>query len=104
MNPMAFLTKHIGLVPKTKMSFFIWLLRLGMIGDEFKTARGHLLKKLDGNIAWKDPAQADAQIERLAAQRRMLEETEQSTETEESETVAEEETQAEEAPAFEMTM
>ena len=74
-----------------------------MIGDEFKTARGHLLKKLDGNIAWKDPAQADAQRERLAAQRRMLEEAEQANEAEEPETVAEE-TQAEEAPAFEMTM
>ena len=38
-----------------------------MIGDEFKTARYHLLKKLDGNIAWKDPSQAERQKERLAA-------------------------------------
>ena len=75
-----------------------------MIGDEFKTARGHLLKKLDGNIAWKDPAQADAQRERLAAQRRAMEEMQNAEQIEESETVAEEETQAEEAPAFEMTM
>lgn len=38
-----------------------------MIGDEFKTARMFLLKDLEGNIAWKDPAQAEAQKKRLAA-------------------------------------
>ena len=52
-----------------KYTFRTWLLRLGLIGDEFKTARGHLLKNLEGNIAWKDPAQAQAQKERLAKQR-----------------------------------
>jgi hypothetical protein len=45
------------------------LLRLGLIGDEFKTARHHLLKNLEGNIAWKDPAQADKQKERLVQRR-----------------------------------
>ena len=40
-----------------------------MIGDEFKTARHHLLKNLDGNIAWKDPSQAEKQKERLAQKR-----------------------------------
>ena len=40
-----------------------------MIGEEFKTARQHLLKNLDGNIAWKDPAQAQQQRERLLQQR-----------------------------------
>ena len=44
-----------------KYTFRTWLLRLGMIGDEFKTARQHLLKNLEGNIAWRDPAQAEAQ-------------------------------------------
>lgn len=52
-----------------KYTFRTWLLRLGLIGDEFKTARMHLLKNLDGNIAWRDPAQAQAQKERLAAQK-----------------------------------
>lgn len=52
-----------------KYTFRTWLLRLGLIGDEFKTARHHLLKKLDGNIAWKDPAQAEKQKERLAQKR-----------------------------------
>ena len=42
-----------------KYTFRTWLLRLGLIGDEFKTARQHLLKNLEGNIAWKDPAQAE---------------------------------------------
>lgn len=40
-----------------------------MIGDEFKTARHHLLKNLDGNIAWKDPAQAEKQKERFVQRR-----------------------------------
>ncbi len=52
-----------------KYTFRVWLLRLGLIGDEFKTARHHLLKNLDGNIAWKDPAQAEAQKQRLAEKR-----------------------------------
>lgn len=55
--------------PNEKYTFRTWLLRLGMIGDEFKTARSFLLEKLDGNIAWKDPAQAEAQKQRLAARR-----------------------------------
>ena len=49
-----------------KYTFRTWLLRLGLIGEEFKTARHHLLKNLDGNIAWKDPAQAEKQKQRLA--------------------------------------
>ena len=52
-----------------KYTFRTWLLRLGMIGDEFKTARQHLLKNLEGNIAWKDPAQALQQKQRLLEQR-----------------------------------
>jgi len=48
-----------------KYTFRTWLLRLGMIGDEFKTARTHLLENLDGCIAWRDPAQAIQQRERL---------------------------------------
>ena len=34
-------------------TFRTWLLRLGMIGDEFKTARHHLLKNLPGDKAWR---------------------------------------------------
>ena len=36
-----------------KYTFRCWLLRLGFIGDEFKTAREHLIKRLPGNAAWR---------------------------------------------------
>lgn len=35
-----------------KYAFRVWLLKLGMIRDEFKTARLHVLKKLIGNTGW----------------------------------------------------
>lgn len=57
-----------------KYTFRTWLIRLGLNGDEFKTARHHLLKNLDGNIAWRDPMQAEAQKQRFAERR--LNETE----------------------------
>lgn len=81
-----------------KYTFRTWLLRLGLIGDEFKTARQHLLKNLDGNIAWKDPAQAIRQRERQMQQR--LEQAQSSAA--QSEGVQEVHQQQEEAPAFSM--
>ena len=36
-----------------KYTFRTWLLRLGLIGDEFKTARLHLLSCLEGDSAWR---------------------------------------------------
>lgn len=36
-----------------KYTFRCWLLRLGFIGDEFETARLHLIKHLPGNSAWR---------------------------------------------------
>ena len=48
-----------------KYTFRTWLLRLGLNGDEFATARQHLLANLDGCIAWRDPAQAQVQKERM---------------------------------------
>lgn len=38
-----------------KYTFRCWLLRLGLIGDEFKNCRQHLMKALDGNAAWRNP-------------------------------------------------
>ena len=35
-------------------TFRCWLLRLEMCGDEFKTARTHLLKHMPGNAAWRN--------------------------------------------------
>lgn len=46
-------------------TFRTWLLRMGMIGDEFATARKHLLENLEGNLAWRDPAQLQKQRERM---------------------------------------
>lgn len=37
-----------------KYTFRTWLLRLGLIGTEFKTARLHLLANLEGNTAWRN--------------------------------------------------
>ncbi len=56
-----------------KYTFRTWLLRLGLIGEEFANTRKHLLEHLDGCIAWKDPAQAERQKERLRARREMEE-------------------------------
>ncbi len=42
-----------------KYTFRTWLLSLGLIGDEFKTARTFLRENLEGNSAWRDPAQAE---------------------------------------------
>lgn len=39
-----------------KYAFRCWMLRLGLIGDEFKTCRLHLLKHLAGNSAWRNAA------------------------------------------------
>ena len=36
-----------------KYAMRTWLLRLGFIGDEFATAREHLLKRLPGDAAWR---------------------------------------------------
>ena len=84
-----------------KYTFRTWLLRMGLIGDEFKTARMHLLKNLEGNIAWRDPAQAEAQKARLAAKR--LEEQKAEQQAAEAPT-AEPDAQEQNAPAFSMRM
>ena len=83
-----------------KYTFRTWLLRLGLIGDEFKTARQQLLKNLEGNIAWRDPAQAEAQKARLAAKR--LEEQQAALPESEPEMPSDE--QAQDTPAFTMSM
>ncbi len=36
-----------------KYAFRCWMLRLGLIGDEFKHCRAHLLASLSGNSAWR---------------------------------------------------
>ncbi len=91
-----------------KYTFRVWLLRLGMIGDEFKTVRTHLLNHLTGNIAWKDPQQAEKQKERLMAKKALELEKAQSlviTEETDSENMpCSSEQEQEEAYSFVMSM
>lgn len=94
-----------------KYTFRTWLLRLGLNGDEFSTARQHLLANLDGCIAWRDPAQAEAQKERLRQKReKEREQARQAQASGESappeETIEENEPAeaSEEVPAFVMSM
>lgn len=81
-----------------KYTFRTWLLRLGLIGEEFATARKHLLKNLEGNIAWKDPAQAQRQRERQLQQRQPAVQEQPENEV----PLNSEEPQQEEVPAFSM--
>ena len=90
-----------------KYTFRTWLLRLGLIGDEFKTARMHLLKNLDGNIAWRDPEQAEAQKERFAARRlaeQIAQEQAEPVYTEIEEQDENTENAQDDEPAFSMSM
>ena len=91
-----------------KYTFRTWLLRLGLNGEEFATARYHLLKELPGGIAWRDPAQAEAQKERMrqkkekereaaASERQAASGMQETNRTEEAEVL-------EEASAFMMRM
>ena len=89
-----------------KYTFRTWLLRLGLNGDEFAPARQHLLANLPGCIAWRDPAQAEAQKERLR-QKKEKEQRERAMEAAPQEPIIELAEQAgvsEEAPAFVMRM
>jgi len=53
-NARASSSKKRALDPATaKYDFRVFLLGLGLIGDEFKTARLHLLGRLQGSAAWK---------------------------------------------------
>lgn len=87
-----------------KYTFRTWLLRLGLIGDEFKTARLHLLEHLDGCIAWKDPQQAERQKERLR-QKKEKERAQAITEASAEQNQEDiQQTEAEECPGLSMSM
>ncbi|WP_151736725.1 amidoligase family protein ['Paenibacillus yunnanensis' Narsing Rao et al. 2020] len=45
-----------------KYALRVWLLKLGGIGDEFKTMRHYLIAHLNGNAAWKNPRKANEGI------------------------------------------
>ena len=71
MNRMALEQKHTLARPvmaeNEKYSFRIWLISLGMKGDEFKTARRILLASLEGNAAFKDEAMKERWKEKRKA-------------------------------------
>lgn len=46
-----------------KYTFRTWLLRLGMIGDEYKETRKELLQNLSGNSAFRKPEKEDSSHE-----------------------------------------
>lgn len=61
-------------VSNERYIFRVWLLALGMAGDEFKTARRILLASLSGNAAFKDQAMEDRWKEKQAAKRKNMKE------------------------------
>ena len=65
-----------------KYIFRIWLLALGMGGDEFRTARRVLLAPLSGNAAFKDQAMEERWKEKQAAKRAYTPVAEEATTTE----------------------
>lgn len=88
-----------------KYTFRTWLLRLGLNGDEFATARLHLLVNLPGCIAWKDPSQALAQKEQLRRKKeKELAEQNQRTALSNEQGMETEGAGGREAPAFSMRM
>jgi hypothetical protein len=55
------LSRKRALTPETaKYDFRVFLLRLGLIGEEFKTARLHLLAHMGGSAAWKHTRPANS--------------------------------------------
>lgn len=56
-------------VTNEKYTFRVWLMRLGMKGDEYKTARKLLLQNLNGHAAFRTKDQEEAAREKLRRQR-----------------------------------
>ena len=73
MNQQALTQKRIQAKEVTeeneKYAFRIWLLRIGMKGEEFKTTRKILLKNLSGNAAFRTDEEAKAFAEKQKAKR-----------------------------------
>ena len=56
-------------VTNEKYTFRVWLMRLGMMGEEYSTARKVLLQNLTGHTAFRTKDQADAASEKLKRKR-----------------------------------
>lgn len=79
-NQMALTQKRVSkAIVKTeneKYTFRVWLMHLGMKGEEYKTCRKVLLKNLPGNAAFRTSDQADAAKEKFKAKREAAKEQE----------------------------
>lgn len=73
-----FCSPRISRSDNMRYSFRVWLLSLGLIGDEYKNCRTHLLKHLAGDIAWRHPEDGIAARERLRNEQSCNEEPDQS--------------------------
>ena len=52
-----------------KYAFRCWLVRLGMVGDDYKVTRKILLSNMPGNSAFRTEDQKEAAIEKLKAKK-----------------------------------
>lgn len=64
-----FCSPHISESDNLRYSARVWLINLGLNGEEYKNCRKHLISHLEGNIAWLHPEDAIKQRERLKAER-----------------------------------
>lgn len=64
-----FCSPHISQSENLRYSARVWLINLGLNGEEFKNCRKHLISHLEGNIAWLHPEDAIKQRERLRQER-----------------------------------
>ena len=99
-----FCSPHISESDNLRYSARVWLINLGLNGEEYKNCRKHLISHLEGNIAWLHPEDAIKQRKRLKAERIAAREhrTEPVTEIrEEVENVPIQEEQAENEQEFE---
>ncbi|MBU5407297.1 amidoligase family protein [Ruminococcus sp. MSJ-25] len=62
---------HVSQSDNMRYSFRVWLLNLGLIGEEFKNCRTHLLKHLEGDIAWRHPEDGIAARAKLKEKREL---------------------------------
>ena len=101
-------SRRVTVSTNEKYTFRTWLLRLGLNGEEFSETRKHLLKHLDGGIAWKNPEQAVQQKLRREKSRGQTAREEQTGREElsgrEEQREADQELAGEEDPGFFMSM
>lgn len=64
-----FCSPHISESENLRYSARVWLINLGLNGEEYKNCRKHLISHLEGNIAWLHPEDAIKQRERLKQER-----------------------------------